>query len=104
MSGLWPTLVLGIGTYLSRSSFILLFANRTVPPRVAGALRNVGPAVLGSLVGAILVGEAGMAGLAPSPEVIALAVSVIVAWRTRNMTWTLAAGMAVVWTLSAVWS
>ncbi len=104
MRGFWPTVVLGLGTYLSRASFILLLADRTVPPRLAKALRTVGPAVLGSLVGAILVGDDGLAGLAPSPEVIALAAATGVAWWTRNMTWTLVAGMVVVWGLGAVWA
>ena len=104
MRGLVPTLFVGLGTYLSRTSFILILGNRTVPERAERALRNVGPAVLGGLVASLLVGDRGWAGLAPSPEVIALLVASLVAWRTKNMTWTLVAGMAMVWTLAAVWA
>ena len=103
MRGIWPTLILGLGTYLSRASFILIVGSRSVPPRLERALRNVGPAVLASLVGALMVGEAGGSGLSFSPELVALAVAIVVAWRTRNMTWTLFAGMLAVWILGWVW-
>ena len=103
MRGFWPTLIVGIGTYASRASFILFFAHRTVPPRIERALRNVGPAVLSALVASLVVGGEGWSGLTLSPEVVALTVAAIVAWRTRNMTWELAAGMVVVWSLAAIW-
>ena len=103
MRGLVPTLFVGLGTYLSRASFILLLGNRAVPERVEKALRNVGPAVLAGLVASLLVGGDGFSGLRPSPELVALVAATLIAWRTRNMTWTLVSGMAIVWVLGAVW-
>ncbi len=97
MRGIWPILLLGIGTYLSRASFIVLLGKRIVPPRLERALRNVGPAVLASLVAGLMVGDEGISGLRMTPESVALAVAIIVAWWTRNMTWTLVAGMSAVW-------
>ena len=48
----------GIGSYLFRSVFILALADRTPPPVVSKALRNVGPAVLSALVVTDLWGRA----------------------------------------------
>lgn len=104
MKGLIPTLFVGIGTYLSRTSFILILGNRTIPERAERALRNVGPAVLAGLVASLLVGDRGLEGLAPSPELGGLVAASLVAWRTKNMMWTLVAGMATVWTLAALWT
>ncbi len=103
MKGLIPTLFVGIGTYLSRTAFILILGNRTIPERAERALRNVGPAVLAGLVASLLVGDRGLEGLAPSPELVGLVAASLVAWRTKNMTWTLVAGMAMAWTLAALW-
>jgi branched-subunit amino acid transport protein len=103
MRGFWPTFILGIGTYLTRASFILIFAHRIVPPRLERALRNVGPAVLAALVASLMVGTDGVAGLRLTAEMVSLFVAILVAWRTRNMSITLAAGMVAVWTLGAVW-
>ena len=103
MRGIWPTLIVGVGTYLSRASFILVFANRPISPRLERAFRNVGPAVLAALVASLLVGDQGIRGLTVSPEVVALSGAVVVAWKTRNMTWTLVAGMTIVWVLAPLW-
>lgn len=103
MRGFWPTLIVGIGTYLSRASFILLLANRMVSPRFQRAMRNVGPSVLAALVATLLVGESGLGGLGPSPEMFALASAGVVAWKTHNMAWSLVAGMVSMWLLGAIW-
>ena len=66
------TIVVGLGTYASRAIFIVALADRTLPPLLTSALRYVGAAVLSALAASILVGEEGISGLAPSPEVFAL--------------------------------
>jgi len=56
------------------------------------------------LVGRVAHGRrSGDRGLAPSPELIALAGAIVVAWKTRNMIWTLLAGMVAVWVLGPLW-
>lgn len=102
MRGFWPTLIVGIGTYMTRASFILVFAKREVPPRLQRALRNVGPAVLAALVASLMVGDQGWSAFRRNAEFISLAFAIGVAVKTRNMAWTLVAGMVSVWALAAV--
>jgi branched-subunit amino acid transport protein len=94
-------LATGIGTYFSRSLFILSLANRRIPAPVRSALGHVGPSVLGALIVTMLIGPDGtvMIGYA---EVTALAVVSLVAIKTRNHILTLIAGMSVFWLIRAL--
>jgi branched-subunit amino acid transport protein len=94
-------LVTGLGTYLSRSIFILSLANRRIPPMVRAALEYVAPAVLGALVVTMLVTPEGKIALGYA-EVLALATAGAVALRTRNHILTLVAGMAVFWIVRTI--
>lgn len=91
----------GIGTYLSRSIFILSLANRRIPPIVRAALEYVAPAVLGALVITMLITPEGVVALGYA-EVFALAVASVVALRTRNHILTVVAGMAVFWIVRTI--
>lgn len=93
--------VVGLGAYLSRSLFILLLARYRLSDAFLRILGYVGPAVLGSLVVALLIDSEG-AVAAGIPEVAGLAGAAVVAWRTRNLVVTLAVGMVVFWLLRAV--
>lgn len=95
------TVVVGIGTYLSRSIFILALARRRIPDPVLVALQFVAPAVLGALIVALLIDEDGSVAIG-IPEVVALAVGAGVAYRTRNHILTLVVGMAVFWVVRAL--
>lgn len=97
MTDLVAVLVVGVGTYATRASFIILLADRTLPPLLQRAVRNVGPAVLSALVASLLVGEEGIAALTPSVELASLAAASLVAWRWKNVIAGLAVGMAVLW-------
>lgn len=101
MTAFLAILAVGLGTYLSRSIFIVALADRTIPPRVVRALGYVGPAVLSALIVALLVDDSGSvsAGVA---EVSAFAAGAFVGWRTRNLIYTVLAGMAIFW-LMGVW-
>lgn len=96
--GLMATAVVGLGTYLTRASFIVALANKELPPEVRAALGYVAPAVLAALVVSLLLGGEGDAGW---EEVVALAVGGLVGWRTRSLLWVLFAGMATLWLLQA---
>lgn len=95
------TLVAGVGTYLSRSIFILALARKRIADEVLVALEFVAPAVLGALVITVLVDESGSVAIGV-PEVSALAVGGAVTYKTRNHILTLALGMTVYWILRAV--
>lgn len=97
MTYLFAIAVVGLGTYATRASFIILLANRDLPPLLQRAVRNVGPAVLAALVASLLVGEEGITGLAPSVELASLIAASLVAWKTRNVIAGLVVGMAALW-------
>lgn len=96
--GLIATVVVGIGTYLMRASFILALADRNFPPRVTEGLRYVAPAVMAALVVSLLFDGEGSGG-AGWVELSAIAVGGVVGWRTRSLPWVLVAGMATLWLL-----
>jgi branched-subunit amino acid transport protein len=99
----WIAAVLvGVGTYLTRASFIVTLADRDLPPIAIRAMRNVGPAVLSALLASIVVGDQGLAGLWQPVELASLLVAAVTAVRTRNLTVVLAAGMLTFWTLRIV--
>lgn len=102
MSALLVFVVAGIGTYAARSAFVLGLGERTLPPPVERALRNVGPAVLAALTASLLVSDGVEAFVTDVPEVASAVVAIYVAWRTRHFLWTFGAGLAALWTLQAV--
>jgi branched-subunit amino acid transport protein len=101
MSALLAAIAVGIGTYLSRAIFILALAKRRIPDAALVALQFVAPAVLASLIVALLITEDGTVGLGV-PEAAALAIGGGVAYRTRNHILTLVAGMTVFWVVRAL--
>ena len=95
------TVVAGVGTYLSRSVFILALARRRIPHNIRLALEFVAPAVLGSLVITLLIDDSGSVAIG-IPEVSALAVGGAVTYKTRNHILTLVLGMTVYWVVRAL--
>jgi branched chain amino acid efflux pump len=93
--------VVGVGTYISRSVFILALAKRKIPDPVLVALQFVAPAVLASLVVALLIDADGDVAIGV-PETAAFVVGGFVAYRTRNHIWTLLAGMTTFWVVRAL--
>lgn len=100
---LWAVVaIVGALNYLSRLSFIALFARRHVPPLLARAFRYVPAAMLTALVLPMVVGAPGEP-LAPAvPKIIAAGVAGVVAFMTHSMLKTLAAGMLMLWALQAL--
>lgn len=94
-------LAVGLTTYASRAGFILFFADRPLPREVVRALRYVGPAVLSALTVMFLAGGRGIDGVG-TEEVVGVVVAGVIAARTRNMIWSLAAGMVALWAVVLV--
>jgi len=101
MSELIAVLVVGMGSYLFRSFFILALAHRHIPDQVLIALRFVAPAVMASLIVALMTDSEGNVAIGV-PEATALLVGGMVAQRTRNHIWTLLSGMTVYWVMQAL--
>lgn len=104
---LWVIIiVVGLGTYTLRLSFILLVGQLTeVPATVAGVLRFVPGAVFAALVVPTIISLS----LASSPRLVyepakflAGSLAVVVAWRTENVLATIGVGMVTLWGVQLV--
>jgi branched-subunit amino acid transport protein len=97
---LWTViLAVGVLNYLSRLSFIALFARGTIPPLLARALRYVPAAMLTALILPMIVDWHGAVADFATPRVAAAVIATAVAFVTRNTLATLGAGMAALWLL-----
>lgn len=101
MSDFMAIVVVGIGTYLMRSIFILALANRKISPKLIEALDFVAPSVLSALVVGLVVLPDGTLDIGWI-EMVALAVGAVVVSRWRNLLYAGASGMATLWVLSAL--
>ncbi|MCB1854912.1 MAG: AzlD domain-containing protein [Halieaceae bacterium] len=101
MTALLAILATGLGTYFSRAVFIIALARRRIPPYLRTAMEYIGPSVMAALVVTMLISPEGnlMPGL---PEVAALAVTALVAWRSRNNLLTIVLAMATFWIVGAL--
>lgn len=100
----WPiVLVLGIGTFLIRYSFILIMDKLTLSDAIHRMLRFIPASVLPALtVPAILLHKNGAVAFAGIERPLAALVAIVVAWKTRNILLTIASGMAALWGFQAV--
>lgn len=101
MSALIAALVVGLGTYLSRSIFILALARKRIPDAVLVALQFVAPAVLGALVVALLINDDGSVAIG-IPELAAFVAGGATVYRTKSHILTLLVGMTVFWVVRAL--
>ena len=101
---LWIT-ILGAGavTFALRFSFIALLGRIEIPPFFGLALRFVPAAVLTAVVIPLLFYADGALDASLGNErVLAGLVAALIAWRTRNVLFTLGGGMATLWVLQAL--
>jgi branched-subunit amino acid transport protein len=101
---LWTVIfAVGLLNYLSRLSFIAVFARRSMPPILARALKYVPAAMLTALILPMIVaGPATTPAMVVSPRVVAAVIAGAVAFFTRSSLWTLLMGMAALWLLQAL--
>ena len=103
MTNLAVVAVIGLGTYLARLSFIGVFGARRLPPALERALEFIAPSVLAALVLTAVVRPEGDLDLAPDNlRLYAAAAAAAVAWGSRSVLATTAAGLAVLWVLDAL--
>lgn len=103
MTAFIATVVVGIGTYVSRAIFILALARRRIPDPVMVSLEFVAPAVLAALVVAVLTNDDGSVAIG-IPEVAAFIAGGATVYKTRNHILTLVVGMTVFWGVRALFS
>lgn len=101
MSTFIATFIVGVGTYVSRSVFILALAKRRIPDTVLVSLQFVAPGVLAALVVAVLTNDDGSVAIG-IPEIAAFVAGGATVYKTRNHILTLIVGMTVFWVVRAV--
>jgi len=94
MSRVWVAIVLsGAGTFAMRASFLAAASHlAVVPPFAQRVLRQIPPAALASIVAPALARPQGHLDFF-QPRLAAGLLAAVVAWRTRNVALTLAAGL-----------
>jgi branched-subunit amino acid transport protein len=96
-------LLLAVGTFALRLSFIYLFGKVAMPDWLRRALRFVPASVLAALVFPALTYPNGVLDLSlGNVRLLAGIGGALVAWKTRNILWTIAVGMALFWLLQAL--
>ncbi len=100
----WLAMVaVGVLTYATRLSFIVIFSRRSIPRRVKRALQFVPPAVLSAIIFPELLRPEGLLDISLGNErLLAGAVAIIVAWLSRNVVVTIIAGMLALLILQAI--
>jgi branched-subunit amino acid transport protein len=98
---IWLIMIgIGLGTFLIRISFLVIFGNREIPPIVYRSMRFIPASVLSALViPQILPRSNAMDMSLANPQIIAGVIAALVAWRTKNVLLTILSGMAVLWLL-----
>jgi branched-subunit amino acid transport protein len=98
----WITVtIIGVGTYLTRLSFVGVLGRRAMPQWAERPLRFVAPAVLAALVAPAVLLREGSFEVVPSvnPRLYGAAVAALVAWRFKNLAAAILAGMGSLWLL-----
>jgi len=101
---IWLAIIgMGIITYAIRLTPILLMERVEIGGRLRQALRFVPAAVLSAIILPELLLPGGELDISLGNErLLAGLLAGIVAWRTKNVLWTIAAGMAALWALQAI--
>ncbi len=98
---IWLVLILGgLGTYLIRLSFILIFQRFQMPGFMVRILRLVPPAVFSAIVlPELLVRDGGIQISFMNLRLVAGLLAAVIALKTRNILITIASGMVILWLL-----
>jgi branched-subunit amino acid transport protein len=96
------TLVLGVGTYLIRFSFLGLLGGRQLPEWLLVHLRYVGVAVLPALVTPMILWPAAAGGQLDPLRMIAALAALLAGWRL-GVIWAIGFGMGSLWLLQWLW-
>jgi len=98
-------LILGMTAiaFASKFTMIAILGKMDLPAWLGRSLRFVVPSVLTAVVAPAVLVRGGALAVGPSnARLVAALVAGVVAWRTRNMLWTIIAGMAAIWLMLAV--
>ncbi|MCP4248355.1 MAG: AzlD domain-containing protein [bacterium] len=104
MSDWLVVVVIGVGTYALRLSFVGVLGTRPMPFWAQRPLRFVAPAVLAALVVPAVVLAEGSVDVTPfgNPRFLAAVTAALVAWRLKNVAGVIVVGMGLLWILQAI--
>jgi branched-subunit amino acid transport protein len=95
--------IISLGTFLLRFSFIHLYGQLTLPAWMHRSMRFVPAAVLSALIfPALMIQEGHLSLVFSNHRLIAGLIAILVAWRTKNLLATIAAGLGIFWLLMAL--
>jgi branched-subunit amino acid transport protein len=95
----WVIFLAGLGTFFWRYSFFAAFGGQDPPEWLRRGLRFVPASVLSALVAPAVV-LSGLPAFTPAnPRLWAGVFAALVAWRTKNVLATIAAGMGGLWAI-----
>lgn len=100
-SAIFAVVVVGVLTYVMRAGLILALAEAQLPAWLLRMLRYVAPAVLAALTVSLIADPESPNRGVSLAEVSGLLVALPVAWKSRNLIATLAAGMGTFWLVLA---
>jgi branched-subunit amino acid transport protein len=97
----WLTIIIaGILTYATRLSFIIFYGRIKMPNLVEQTLRFVPPAVLTAIFfPELLISNGEIYISLGNARLLAGMLAILVAWRTKNVTYTIVIGMLALWIL-----
>jgi len=96
-------IAMAVGTFALRFSFIYLFGKVDMPDWLRRALRFVPASVLAALVFPALTYPNGALDLSlGNVRLLAGLGGALVAWRTKNVLWTIVVGMVLFWVLQGL--
>lgn len=97
----WLTIIgMGVITYAIRLSPVLLLERLELSPVVRQALKFVPVAVLSAIILPELIMPGGGVDVSlGNGRLLAGLLAIFVAWRTKNVLWTIVVGMVVLWLL-----
>jgi len=96
-------ILIALGTFVLRFSFIYLFGKMDMPDWLRRALRFVPASVLAALVFPALTYPNGTLDLSlGNIRLLAGLGGALVAWKTKNVLWTIIVGMVLFWVLQAL--
>lgn len=100
----WLTIIgMGIVTYATRLSFMLLLGRVELSPFIRRGLRLTPPAVFAAIVSVEVLRPGGALDISTGNlRLLAGILAVLVAWRTQNVLLTVGVGMAALWMLQVL--
>ena len=103
---IWLTIIIaGILTYATRLSFIIFYGKIKMPELVEQTLRFVPPAVLTAIFfPELLLANGELYISLGNARLLAGTLAILVAWRTKNVTYTIVIGMLALWIMQYLFS